>query len=168
MWSWFVSKFDPTRLNTKSQLRGHLSDTPKIAGKAEITSSEYNQLQNLQITERRHRQHPFSFDTPHIILCGDIVSGGLNSQNWSVSAGPALKSQTLKFCWGFAFYSSTILRMDGLVTIILGLLATLLLVHAGYSAFESLTYEKSLDPSSELKLPLDVTILAIIANHTTD
>jgi len=32
-----------------------------------------------------------------------------------------------------------------------------MLLHAGYSASESLAYEKSVDPSSPLQIPLDVS-----------
>jgi hypothetical protein len=39
----------------------------------------------------------------------------------------------------------------------LGLTGAVMLLHAGYSAFESLTYEKSLDPTSQLEIPLDVS-----------
>jgi len=39
---------------------------------------------------------------------------------------------------------------------ILGILGTVMLLHAGYSASESLAYEKSVDPSSPLQIPLDV------------
>ena len=31
-----------------------------------------------------------------------------------------------------------------------------MLLHAGYSAFEALTYEKSIDPTTPLEIPLDV------------
>lgn len=46
--------------------------------------------------------------------------------------------------------------MSTLVRSALGVTGTVMLLHAGYSAFESLTYEKSLDPSSRLEIPLDV------------
>jgi hypothetical protein len=46
--------------------------------------------------------------------------------------------------------------MSGLLRSGLGLTGALMLLHAGYSAFESLTYEKALDPSSQLEIPLDV------------
>ena len=48
-------------------------------------------------------------------------------------------------------------KMSLLVRSALGITGTVMLLHAGYSAFESLTYEKSLDPSSRLETPLDVT-----------
>jgi hypothetical protein len=38
----------------------------------------------------------------------------------------------------------------------LGVAGAIMLLHAGYSAFESFTYEKSLDPSSPLEMALDV------------
>jgi len=38
----------------------------------------------------------------------------------------------------------------------LGSLGGLMLLHAGYSAFEALTYEKSIDPTTPLEIPLDV------------
>jgi len=44
----------------------------------------------------------------------------------------------------------------------LGITGTVMLLHAGYSAFESLTYEKSLDPSSRLELPLDVSLQKVL------
>ena len=44
----------------------------------------------------------------------------------------------------------------------LGITGTVMLLHAGYSAFESLTYEKSLDPSSRLELPLDVSLQMVL------
>ena len=43
----------------------------------------------------------------------------------------------------------------GVATRALGAIGTIMLLHAGYSAFESLTYEKSLDPD-HLEIPLDV------------
>jgi hypothetical protein len=46
--------------------------------------------------------------------------------------------------------------MNVVVRSTLGVTGTLMLVHAGYSAFESLTYKKALDPSSRLEIPLDV------------
>jgi len=33
-----------------------------------------------------------------------------------------------------------------------------MLLHAGYSAFEALTYEKSIDPTAALEIPLDVSL----------
>jgi Membrane magnesium transporter len=39
---------------------------------------------------------------------------------------------------------------------LLGVVGTVMLLHAGYSASESLAYEKSVDPSSPLQIPLDV------------
>ena len=47
-------------------------------------------------------------------------------------------------------------KMSIVVRSALGVTGTVMLLHAGYSAFESLTYEKSLDPSSRLEIPLDV------------
>jgi hypothetical protein len=32
-----------------------------------------------------------------------------------------------------------------------------MLLHSGYSAFEALTYEKSIDPTAALEIPLDVS-----------
>ena len=46
--------------------------------------------------------------------------------------------------------------MSMLVRSALGVTGTVMLLHSGYSAFESLKYEKSLDPSSRLETPLDV------------
>jgi len=42
----------------------------------------------------------------------------------------------------------------------LGIVGAFMLLHAGYSAFESLTYEKSVDPNSPLDIPLDVNTLS--------
>ena len=39
----------------------------------------------------------------------------------------------------------------------LGLTGALILLHAGYSAFESLSYAKSINPASPLEIPLDVS-----------
>ena len=50
----------------------------------------------------------------------------------------------------------TTIKMNSLLRGVLGTTGTVMLLHAGYSAFESLTYEKSLDPSSPLDIPLDV------------
>src|SRR5436190_10770852 len=50
------------------------------------------------------------------------------------------------------------LDMSVLVRNALGVTGTVMLLHAGYSAFESLTYEKSLDPSARLEIPLDVSL----------
>jgi hypothetical protein len=33
-----------------------------------------------------------------------------------------------------------------------------MLLHAGYSAFEALTYEKAVDPIAALEIPLDVRL----------
>jgi len=41
-------------------------------------------------------------------------------------------------------------------SVALGSLGGLLLLHAGYSAFETLTYEKSIDPTTPVEIPLDV------------
>ena len=49
-------------------------------------------------------------------------------------------------------------KMSAVVRSALGILGGILLLHAGYSAYESLSYEKSLDPSSQLEIPLDVDI----------
>ena len=46
--------------------------------------------------------------------------------------------------------------MSGLLRGFFGVAGTVLLLHAGYSASEALAYEKSVDPSSTLQLPLDV------------
>jgi hypothetical protein len=40
----------------------------------------------------------------------------------------------------------------------LGTLGGLMLLHAGYSAFEALTYEKAVDPTAALEIPLDVSL----------
>jgi len=48
--------------------------------------------------------------------------------------------------------------MSGLPRNVLGGVGTVMLIHAGYSAFESLSYEKSLNPSANLSIPLDVCI----------
>jgi len=45
----------------------------------------------------------------------------------------------------------------------LGIAGAVMLLHAGYSAFESLTYEKSLDPSSRLELPLDIRLETVVS-----
>ena len=47
-------------------------------------------------------------------------------------------------------------EMSGLLRGVLGVAGTVMLLHAGYSASESLAYEKSVDPSSPLQVPLDV------------
>jgi hypothetical protein len=46
--------------------------------------------------------------------------------------------------------------MSLLIRSTLGFTGAVMLLHAGYSAFEFLTYEKSLDPTSQLEIPLDV------------
>ena len=43
-----------------------------------------------------------------------------------------------------------------------------MLIHAGYSAFESLSYEKALDPSAELQIPLDVCLSSAVTDVTAD
>jgi hypothetical protein len=45
-----------------------------------------------------------------------------------------------------------------LAGLVLGTLGGLMLLHAGYSAFEALTYEKSVDPMAPLEIPLDVSL----------
>ena len=53
--------------------------------------------------------------------------------------------------------------MSGLVRGLLGVVGTVMLLHAGYSASESLAYEKSVDPSSPLQIPLDVCALFMLS-----
>jgi len=46
-----------------------------------------------------------------------------------------------------------------------------MLLHAGYSAFEALTYEKSIDPTTPLEIPLDVcfcTYASALADEAVD
>ena len=42
-----------------------------------------------------------------------------------------------------------------------------MLLHAGYSASESLAYEKSVDPSSPLQIPLDVCLCEVAQANTS-
>ena len=55
--------------------------------------------------------------------------------------------------------------MSTVVRSALGISGAVMLLHSGYSAFESLTYEKSFDPSSRLELPLDVSSLKFWHTH---
>jgi hypothetical protein len=59
-----------------------------------------------------------------------------------------------------------IITMNPILRGVLGTTGTAMLLHAGYSAFESLTYEKTIDPSSPLDIPLDVRRAELLVADT--